>query len=541
MTNFFALGKDVKFAVTFGMNLFLVFACQAARTQSFLFLQSTAQNEQAETHLERGQEMAQAGELQPAENEFRTAAKLKPNDAEILSSLATVLAIEKKLEESTTLFERSLKLNPRDVRSRRHLAANLYQLRRYSEAKQNLKIVLKAEPNDPQARLLLGLVSENTGDYATAVSMLASFPALPSGQPEAAIALARSYYRIGDARKAANCLHALASGPLGLQGALLGAQVADDMRDFATAESLVNGVPADSPSFGSAQYRLAIVKFHTKQYRESERILQGLIDTGKRNGEILRLLAWCYHNRNRDEDAIRTFREAVQMDPTEERNYLDLGALLLEERKFSAASELANRTVNAFPASANALVLLGSVEFASERFTDAAKTYSRALGIDRSNVEAILGLAKAQAAAGMGREAKATLEEAMKKFPGKASFELELALLLLKENDEKSNSQVRAEHLLGAAAKHDPMLAEAQSQLGELALRRGQTAVALTYLENAVRLSPDSARAHFALARGYRRAGRVEEAARETGVYEKLKKEDTSGTTSPSSNAPPGD
>jgi len=220
---------------------------------------------------------------------------------------------------------------------------------------------------------------------------------------------------------------------------------------------------------------------------------------------------------------------------------LDLGALPLEQRKFSVATEFANRTANAFPASANALVLLGSVEFASERFTNAVKTYSRALALDRSHEEAILGLAKAQAAAGMGLEAKDTLEEAIKHFPGKASFELQLALLLLKENEENGNSQARAESLLQAAAKHDPMLVEVQSQLGELALRRGQTALALGYLENAVRISPESARVHFALARGYRRAGRAEEAARETGVYEKLKKQDTSGTMSPFSNAPPGD
>ncbi|HMI52398.1 MAG TPA: tetratricopeptide repeat protein [Candidatus Saccharimonadales bacterium] len=534
-------GKHTKFAATFGMNLFLAVVCQASGQHYFISPQSETQDSQADAHLQRGLQLAQAGELPSAENELRIAVKLKPDDAEAVSSLATILAIEKRLEESTSLFERALKLSPTDLRSRRHLAANLYQLRRYSEARQNLKVVLKAEPSDPQARLLLGLISEKTGDYATAVSMLKSFPGLASEQPEAEVALAKSYYLTGEAGKAAHGLQALASGPLGAQGALLGAQVADEMGDYATAESLVNGVPADSASFSAAKYRLAIVKFHTKQYEESERILQGLIGAGSRNGEILRLLAWCYHNENRDEEAIRTFREAVQLDPKEERNYLDLGALLLEQRKFSVATEFANRTVNAFPASANALVLLGSVEFASEQFAGAVKTYSRALTLDRSDEDAILGLAKAQAAAGMSLEAKATLEDAMKHFPGKASFELQLALLLLKENGENGNSQARAESLLQTAAKHDPMLGEAQYQLGELALRRGQTAVALTYLESAVRLSPDSARVHFALARGYRRAGRAEEAARETGVYEKLKKVDTFGTTSPPANVPPGD
>jgi Tfp pilus assembly protein PilF len=540
MTTLPVLGTCAKLAIIARSSVFLALICQASA--GIPFLSTPDQSDPAELHLERGLQFAQAGELQSAEKELRTAVRLKPNDAEFLSSLATVLAIEKNFEESTSLFERALKLSPGDLRSRRHLAANLWQLRRYSEAKQNLKIVLRADPGDSQTKLLLGLVSEKSGDYAAAVTMFTAVPDLVRAQPEALVALAKSYYRIGERAKAADCLNELAKGPLGAQGSLLGAQVADDMRDYVTAERLLDTIPAEFSDRREARYRLAVVKFHTRQYEQSERILQRLIATGEKNGDVLRLLGWCYHKRNQDEDAIRTLREAVQLDPTDERNFLDLGRLLLDQRKFAAALELANRAVNAFPSSANALELLGSVEFATERFTDAVKTYSRSLSLDRSNTQAILGLAKAQAAAGMGDQAKKTLEEAIQRFPGSAAFEVELALLLLKENESRnSNSETRAGQLLQAAAKHDPTLAEAQAQLGELALRRGQTAVAVAHLENAARISPESARAHFALARGYRRAGRVEDAARETALYEKLKKEDASHLTSQPLNTPPGE
>ena len=487
--------------------------------------------------MDRGLELAQGGDLPASENELRLALRLKPDDAEILSSLATVLAIEKKFEESTLLFERALKLNPADLRSRRHLAANFYQLHRYAEAGQNLKIVLKSEPADPQARIMLGLVSEAIGDYATAVAMLVSFPGLASEQPEAALALARSYYRTGDQEKGAAVVAGLANGPLGPQGVLLGAKVADDMRDYATAEKLLNAVPADSPDHGTALYRLAAVKFHAKQYDECDKILQGLIRDGTKNDEILRLLGWSYHKRKRDEQAIATFRQAIEYKPTEEINYLDLGALLLEQRKFSAALELANRTMGAFPNSADALVLVGSVQFATEQFTDAVNTYSLAMNLDRDDAELAHRLAKAQAAAGMSDQAKVTLRDAIRRFPQKAPFEVELAGILLKENDWNASSQSQAESLLRAAAKHDPLMAEAQSQLGELALRQGRTAAAVTHLENSVKLSPDSARAHFALARGYRHAGRLEEAARETSLYEKLKQEVAAEPSKPTSDA----
>ncbi len=522
MPNLSVPRKCTKLAAAASLNFLLALICQANGSSFDSFLTEN-QNDPAEAHLERGLRLAQAGELQS------------------LSSLATVLAIEKKFDESTSLFEKALKGSPSDLRSRRHLAANLWQLHRYAEAKQNLKIILKGDPADSQAKLLLGLVSEKSGDDATAVTMLESLPDLVRTQPEAVVALAKSYYRTGERIKAADSLSALANGPLKAQGALLGAQVACDMQDYETAETLLSAIPEFSDGT-AARYLLAVVKFHTKRYQQSEQILERLISAGQKNGEILRLLGWCYHKTNRDEDAIRTFREAVELNPTDERNFLDLGGLLLEQRKFAAALELANRSVNAFPASADALVLLGSIELATERFTDALKTYSRALSLDPSNAEGMLGLARAQAGAGMGDHARRTLDEVIRRFPGRAPFEVELALLLLKENENgESNSQARIEELLQAAAKHDPTLAEAQFQLGELALRRGQTALAIVHLENAVRISPESARAHFALARGYRRAGRVEEAKKETALFEKFKKGDTPGATSSPSTVPPSE
>lgn len=522
------------------MVLFVGLICLAGGNPVLISAQSERQDNSAEAHFERGLQLAKAGELQSAEMELRKAVLLKPNTSEFLSSLATVLAMQKKLAESTSLFNDALKINPDDLRSRGYLAANLWQLHRYAETKQNLKIILSADPTDPQAKLLLGMVSENGGDYATAATLLASVPDLVHNHPEAIVALAKSYYRIGERDKAAVCLREFTNGQLGAQAALLGAQLADDMRDYVTAKALLESIPAEFADSSQARYRLAVVKFHAKQYEESERILQKLISEGHKKGEVVRLLGWCYHARNRDEDAIRTFRLAVQLDPTDEANFLDLGRLLLEERRFVVALELANRTVNAFPASSSALLLLASVELATEQFTDAAKTYSRSLLLDQSSAEGILGLAKAQAGAGMREQARTTLERAMQQFPGRAAFEIELATLLLKENDSGNiGSQVRAEQLLQAAAKHDPTLAEAQFQLGELALRHGQAAQAVMHLETAVRISPDNARAHFSLARGYRRIGRVEDAARETALFEKLKEKESPVVAPPSPSASP--
>jgi Tfp pilus assembly protein PilF len=532
MTRISLIPKYLRIAI----SVTVLFLASLARTNAGRAVTPLIENQgdASENHVERGLEFARTGDLQSAEVELRKAVELNRADAAALSSLATVLAIEKKFDESTVFFARALTINPGDLRSREYLAANLWQLHRYVEAKQNLKIILSANPTDAQAKLLLGMVSENSGDYDTASTMLAAVPELTRGHPEATVALAKSYYHLGKRDKAADSLREIGAGSAGNDGLLLGAQIADEMQDYDTAQLLLARILPGSPEVGLARYRLALVKFHAGKYQESEAILQDLRSGGQQTGEVLRLLGWCYQRQNHTDRAIAIFREAVRLNPNDEQNFLDLGTLLLENRSFGPALELAKRTADTFPAFANALRLLGSIQLASEQFTDAINTYSRALSLDPHNIAGILGLAKAQAGAGMEKEARATMENASREFPGNADLELELALLLLKQGEAGyASSQTRAEQLLRAAAKHDPTLAEPQIQLGELALNRGETKVALEHLQNAVRLSPESARAHFSLARGYRRAGRNEEAAKETGLFDKLKKSEASRSGSP--------
>jgi cytochrome c-type biogenesis protein CcmH/NrfG len=290
---------------------------------------SENQEDAAETHLQRGLQQAKAGDLPSAQEELRAAVRLQPNNAEFLSSLATVLAMQKKFAESSALFEKVLKINPDDLRSREYLAANLWQLRRYAEAKENLTLLLKANPADAVAKLLLGMVSEKTGDYATAVTTLEAVPDALREQPEVIVALAKSYYRTGERDKAAACLRQLASRGGENEGMLLGVQIAAEMQDYSVAEILLSKIPENSSNSYTARYYLAVARFQARQYEESERILQQLLSAGQKNGKILRLLGWCYHYRNREDDAIATFREAVQLDPNDQANFLDLGAVLM--------------------------------------------------------------------------------------------------------------------------------------------------------------------------------------------------------------------
>jgi tetratricopeptide (TPR) repeat protein len=75
------------------------------------------------------------------------------------------------------------------------------------------------------------------------------------------------------------------------------------------------------------------------------------------------------------------------------------------------------------------------------------------------------------------------------------------------------------------AVQLDPKMFPARNVLGRILLQLGQVDRAIKELEEGARLAPTSPEMHYALGRAYRRAGREEDAKRETALFEKLQEE----------------
>ena len=487
----------------------------------------------------RGLAFAQAGDLKSAEQELRKAVQLAPNSAAALGELGTVLAMQGKLEDSTKFLRRALDLDAQNLELRRYLAANLWQLHRYGEAHQNLEILLKAKPGDAKSMLLLGMVSENTGDYRDAVKNLAAVPELVRGQPEAIAALARSYYQTGDPEHGREWVKELRYHKVSAQAVLLGTQIADEAHDYKTAEELLHSLPATLLDQTELTQRLAVVTFHAGRFAYSRDLLTKLVAAGHENGEIDYLLARCYQAEREADKAIAMFRKAVQLEPGKENYYEALGAMLLAERHLTAALEDAKETVRRFPDSPRAFVLEGSVEQAMSQFTDAIGSFTRSNQLDGNDLDGVLGLALAQASAGMDVEAERTLEGATLRFRNNTRVELLQAHLLLRKAEGGDEiAEKKAEQLLTSVLRRAANSAEAHYELANLKLRKGATTEAVVHLERATELDPANAKMHFALARAYRLVGRNEESAKQSELFEKLKQRENQGASGSNATAP---
>jgi Flp pilus assembly protein TadD len=509
-----------------GALLFLVIICGRAG------LCASPQQTDAEAREDRGLALAHAGNLPGAESELRSAVALAPNNPEFLTNLATVLAMEKKLEDSTTVFQRALKFEPGNLTARRYLAANLWQLDRYAEAKQNLELILKQKPNDDPSRLLLGMVAENMKDYSTAVRMLSSVPAEVQKQPESIGALANSYYHLGKMEEARRTLEEMKDHPAGARAVLLGARIADESTDYDTAEQLLNSIASSYSDRADWGYRLAAVQYHAGKFHQSEETLLRLLRSRSGNGQIFNLLGWCYQKENRSQEAMRAFENGIGAEPSYESNYLDLQKMLLRNNRLTVALEIAKKTTDALPKSAAALEMRGSIEIEASQFSNAVRSYRRAKELDPRSAEATLGLADAEFAADMKKDAINAFTVGIEQFPKDGRFPLHYALVLLKESETGDpQAGAHAEELLKSALKLDPTLAEAHYQLGELALKNGRSADALREYGAAAKLDPESAKVHFGLSKAYRRLGKSAEASREAELFQKLQQADPQSRT----------
>jgi cytochrome c-type biogenesis protein CcmH/NrfG len=167
------------------------------------------------------------------------------------------------------------------------------------------------------------------------------------------------------------------------------------------------------------------------------------------------------------------------------------------------------------------------VNLQANAYEDAIENYTHASKLDSSNAEAILGLATVHFVVGQNDAAVAEYKTGIEKFPNDARFYIGYAETLLASPDSRK-LQAQAEKLLENAVKLAPQSAEAHYQLGQLALQQSRLNDAERHLLIALQLEPNQSKSHFALSVLYRRMKRTDDATKQFAIYQDLKRAEES-------------
>ena len=420
------------------------------------------------------------------------------------------------LQAANTHLEAALKLAPNDLEALYYLSVNQYRLDQPARAKVNLERILTLKPDMQPAILLLGAVLEKLKDYRRATPLLESVIDLVRRQPEWIAVLARCYYHAGQLEMGRSTLDWLQ--PAGPAAVFLGGETAAQSGDLEAAEKLFASIRSAYPDRARLVYELAMVQYQSKHYAESQDALEQLIAAGTQEARVYNLLGWCNHRQHQLTAAVAAMKRAIELEPAAETNYDHLTQILIEEGRYADAREAAEKALAVAPNSSAAYQLKGQAEAGTGNFKLALQSYARAVELRPANADALLGLGLTQQKLFQYREAAASFEKGITRFPENPRFYESYGRMLL----DAGTDEAHAASLLEKALALDDHLADAHYELGKYLLGKDKVQPAVTHLEAAAKLDPRNSRIPLALAGAYRRLGRKAEAAEQLRKFKEL-------------------
>ena len=477
-------------------------------------------SQEAQLHADNGLKLMRDGDLPAAEAEVRKTLKLGPRDPTHLAELGVALGIERKLAESDLYFQQALRFDPGNAPVRRNLAKNQWRLGDFESAEENLREVLKAQPGDGESTLILGMVEVDLKHFAAAVRLLVSVPSLIKQHPESMDALAQSYYQPKNQPAARQTLRGLLQVNAPPGALYLGSQTALQAEDYSMAEELLATAQPGYPDRAKLGYFLALSRYRAGKFSECQDTVFNTLAAAPASRELCALLGWCFAQQDEIRQSINAFDQALDLDPTDETTYLDLGRVLLDHHRDELAVLLGKETTTRFPNSYRAQMLLGAAQGDFGYLTDALASFQRAVELNPQSPEANFNLAMIQLAAGFADDALATLERGIKNFPGDAQQYQEYASFQVERAEEgDARAEARAYDALHRAIALDHSLGRSHLLLGRLELKNNRVEQAVSELETAAKLDPKDGLTHLLLSRAYTRSGKPDQAAKEAAIY----------------------
>jgi len=286
------------------------------------------------------------------------------------------------------------------------------------------------------------------------------------------------------------------------------------------AESMLKELEKADQRNPEVEYRLGLVLVKQQKLEEARARLESAAALDPKRpfvwaalGLLHDALAKAAAARNDAPRAAKEFQEAIRLDPTRAVYYLDLAQLFLDHETPEPAELVLKNGLERFPKNAEALRLLGLADYAQGKNQEALDAFLKAIDADPdaesayASLEPLLPDLQQRAP-----EVIAKLERFSGRRPESPIGPFLLALI----DSEKS------EALLRRAIHVAPTFWPAYFELHKILKSQERWEEAAAALEKTVKLNPDFAPAHYALAEYYNRKGDRARAAKERELHHKL-------------------
>jgi tetratricopeptide (TPR) repeat protein len=486
----------------------------------------------AEALILKGNALAGLGDLNTALTNYEEALTSGPGNDGGYIGIGTVELARGRQSYAETAFQSAAKANPKSAAARLALANLYWSTGKMEAAEKELKAAHDLEPASPIVNRALGVLYMGTKRLPEAEPYLLAF-ANAEGSTIGKLTLANYYVtlkRNGDARRVLEGAAAAPDGYAEATARLAAIDVLEGKKDEARAK--IEKVLSTSPKHINSLVLKARLLAQEQKYEPALAVLDSAQNAEPNAPGVYILAGTIYSTLNRLENAIGAYESVLRSNAKNamqafEANFR-LGTIYLQSGSTDKAMTYAQSALQIQPRSANAhllaarietargelnqartrLMLLekdfaksagvnllrAQIELATKHPDMAAAAFRRALEIDPSNTEALVGLSRLDVAAGKRSDALARIEGALQRNPASAELHLLAGQLYV-----LANQQAKAERSWLAAIEHDPNRFEAYTLLGELYLRENRLPEAIKQFETVLARNPKSVSASTAI------------------------------------------
>jgi putative PEP-CTERM system TPR-repeat lipoprotein len=455
-----------------------------------------------------------------AVRELELAMQLAPTDSRPYTTLGGIRAKEGNRDQADAAFRKALEIDPRSVQARTALAYYYWATQRADQAEETLKGAIAISPSDNMANRMLALfylTHNRLSDAETPLLRLVN-----AKDPAGMVTLADLYVRTGRGEQARPLYETLKTQKPTRTIAvarLASLEYAANKRE--QAYRMVDDELKQQPNNAELLTMKAQCLTQDRLLDDAAATAQNAVDAAPKSGAAKYSLGLTQAAKGENDEAIKSFTEALSLNPRLTVAELPLARLLLargdteealsqaqiakaadprlpEARLFVATALLMKRDLTGaeselktllveFPGSAAVHSMSGQLALAKRDGATAVREFDQALVLNPADLQALSGRLAIDLQQKRTQDGRARLQRALKNAPGNAQL-----LIVAARFENTAGDSAAAEGYLRKAIEADPSYLEGYNLLAQLYVRENRLDEAKKELQEATKRKPDS-------------------------------------------------
>ena len=260
------------------------------------------------------------------------------------------------------------------------------------------------------------------------------------------------------------------------------------------------------------RYNLGLIQYMTSQYAAAIETLKPLVEGPAADVDALNLVAAAYESKHETPAAAAALRRAIDIAPSDVRNYLDLATLCMDHAAFQVGVDIVSAGLKRIPDSSELYAERAVLNAQLMRYDEADADFAKANQLQPQQAFATVGLGISLLERNDTQRSLEVLQSRLKESPDEPTLNYLLAEVLTRRGAAPGTPEFKE---AGAAAqravKAKPTFAPAHDVLSRLYLRAGDPTRAVEESRLALKFDPTDRTALFHLISALRASGNKSE------------------------------